>query len=168
MVAIPIKSDSALEDRFVTLWWLFGDMILFAYLIPMYTLVFYIVSEKETRTKESMRMMGLTDFPYWASWFCYYTIINTITALLSVAVLSINVINYSSKLYVFAFIWLFGEALFGEIIVIQSLFHKSKYAGIVASVIYMGLIFVNLPIDSSTDPKGLKWALSLIPQVNLY
>jgi len=93
-------------------------MILFAYLIPMYTVVFYIVSEKETRTKESMRMMGLTDLPYWASWLCYYTIINSITAFLSVAVLSINIINYSSKLYVFAFVWLFGEALFGEIIVI--------------------------------------------------
>lgn len=77
---------------------MFSNVILFAYLIPMYTMVFYIVKEKESRAKESMRMMGLTDFPYWASWFCYYTIINTITAISSVAVLSINVIIYSSKL----------------------------------------------------------------------
>jgi hypothetical protein len=62
----------------------------------MYTVVFFIVNEKEARTKESMRMMGLTDFPYWASWLCYYTIINTLTALLSVAILSINVFTYSS------------------------------------------------------------------------
>lgn len=93
-------------------------MILFAYLIPMYTMVFYIVKEKESRAKESMRMMGLTDLPYWASWFCYYTIINTFTALLSLAVLCINVISHSNKFYVFSFIWLYGESLFGQIMII--------------------------------------------------
>ena len=115
-----------------------------------------------------MRMMGLTDFPYWASWLCYYTIINTTTALLSVAVLSINVISYSSKFEVFGYIWLFGESLFGQIILIQALFKKSKYAGIVASVIYMVLILFNLLILSPTPPATLKWFLCLIPQVNLY
>lgn len=88
-------------------------MILLCYLVPIYTMVFYIVIEKESKAKESMRMMGLTDFPYWASWLCYYTIINTSTALICVAVLSINVISYSSKLQFFAFIWLFGESLYG-------------------------------------------------------
>jgi hypothetical protein len=45
---------------------------------------------------------------------------------------------------VFLMIWLFGEAVFGEIVLIQSLLTKSKYAGIIAAVIYFALSFVNL------------------------
>lgn len=85
-------------------------------------MVFFIVKEKEQRVKESMRMMGLTDFPYWLSWLCYYTILNTATATLAWSILSINVFVYSSQLYIFMWIWLYGMSLFGQIIFIQSLF----------------------------------------------
>jgi hypothetical protein len=54
-------------------------------------MVFFIVKEKEYRAKESMRMMGLSDVPYWLSWWVYYTLINTVTAFLAWLILSINV-----------------------------------------------------------------------------
>jgi arabinogalactan endo-1,4-beta-galactosidase len=34
----------------------------------MYRTVYRIVFEKFSKAKESMRMMGMSDFPYWASW----------------------------------------------------------------------------------------------------
>jgi hypothetical protein len=33
-----------------------------------------LVKEKELKLKEGMRMMGLRELPYWASWFSYYSI----------------------------------------------------------------------------------------------
>jgi hypothetical protein len=73
------------------LWSIFGDLLLLLYVLPVYNMVFFIVKEKEYRAKESMRMMGLSDAPYWLSWWVYYTLINTVTAFLAWLVLSINV-----------------------------------------------------------------------------
>ena len=83
------------------------------YILPVFTTVSLIVKEKESRAKESMRMMGMTDFPYWFSWFFYYSILNTIYSLIGWSVLCINVIGSSNPWYILLFIWLYGEAVFG-------------------------------------------------------
>ena len=97
-------------DRFALLWGrgIYADLILLLYVLPIYNLVFFIVKEKEHKAKESMRMMGLGDLPYWLSWLTYYTILNTVTALLAWLVLQINVFNYSQQIYIFLFMWLYG------------------------------------------------------------
>jgi len=77
-----------------------------------------IVKEKESRCKESMRMMGMNDFSYWLSWFVYYTILNTVIATVAWAVLLINVIKQGNIWFIYAYFWMFGEAVFGQIMVI--------------------------------------------------
>ncbi len=163
-----MQSNALIVDKFAVLWSILADLILLLYVIPVYNMVFFIVKEKEQRVKESMRMMGLTDLPYWLSWLCYYTIINTVTATLAWSILSINVFVYSTQFYIFMWIWLYGQSLFGQIIFIQSLFSKSKYAGIVATVVYFLCPFGNIPILSGTSPYWAKLVLSIIPQTNLY
>jgi hypothetical protein len=56
--------------------------------IPMvYRVSYRVVQEKELRTKEIMKMMGMRTFPYWASWFFFFTIVNTVISLLAVIIL---------------------------------------------------------------------------------
>ena len=59
-------------------------------------MTFKIVREKESRTKETMRIMGMKDLPYWMSWFVFYTLLNTIMTTLAWGILLINVVKYSS------------------------------------------------------------------------
>jgi len=73
----------------------FANLVSFLFILPVYNMVFFIVKEKEQRAKESMRMMGMTDLPYWLSWFVYYTMLNTVTAFLATITLSINCFYYS-------------------------------------------------------------------------
>jgi hypothetical protein len=73
----------------------FANLVSFLFILPVYNMVFFIVKEKEQRAKESMRMMGMTDLPYWLSWFVYYTMLNTVTAILATITLSINCFYYS-------------------------------------------------------------------------
>ena len=82
--------------------------VLIGFIPPVYNMVFKIVREKESRTKETMRIMGMTDMPYWFSWLAQYTVINTIVVLLSWGALMINVINYSQGWYILIFFWLYG------------------------------------------------------------
>ena len=131
--------------------------------MPVYNTVFLMVKEKETRTKESMKMMGLTFLPYWLSWFVFYSLQSTILSLVAWGMIMINVVNNSSPGYIFCFYWLFGQAVFGQIVVLQALFNKSKYAGLVSSLIYFGLSFIAFTLSTGT-PTGVAFALaSLIP-----
>jgi ATP-binding cassette subfamily A (ABC1) protein 3 len=62
------------------------------YILPVYRMLQRIVSEKESRARESMKMMGLGDMAYWLSWFTYYMVIVTVISTLSTIILAINVI----------------------------------------------------------------------------
>ena len=91
-----LPTDATIEDPFSSaLAVLMPLFLLLAYIPPVYNLTFKIVREKESRIKETMRIMGMTDLPYWMSWFVFYTIVNTIVTTLSWGILTINVIAYS-------------------------------------------------------------------------
>ena len=122
--------------------------MLFMYILPVFTIISLLVKEKESKARESMRMMGMTDLPYWLSWFVYYTILNTIFSLIAWGVLCINVIGFSNPWWVFLWIWLYGESIFGEIIFMQSLFSKAKFSGLISSVVYFTLVLANIPVQS--------------------
>ena len=116
-VVVPLPNATVQRDSFSQI--LSATLPLFLlsmYILPVYNMVFLIVKEKESKAKESMRMMGLTDLPYWLSWLVYYSIINTVISIIAWAVLEINVITASSPIYLFFFIWLYGQAVFGQII----------------------------------------------------
>ena len=82
--------------------------ILVMYIPPLYRTVYRIVAEKESRVKESMKMMGLKDTPYWMSWFCYYTIVNTIMSGLTFIILEVWVLPRTSPWIHFYAVWIFG------------------------------------------------------------
>jgi len=141
--------------------------LLLAFIPPVYNMTFKIVREKESRAKETMRIMGMTDLPYWLSWFVFYTIINTVVSTLALAMLLPAVITYSQPMYLWLFFWLFGEAVFGQIIFLQSMFSGSKYAGIVSTVLYFCGVLVNKVILDDGVTRGQKIFASLLPQVAL-
>jgi hypothetical protein len=83
-------------------------LLLLIFIPPVYNTIFLIVREKESRTKESMRMMGMNDSSYWLSWYVYYTLITTVIVLLAWGVLCINVIVYSNPFLILAFMFLYA------------------------------------------------------------
>jgi ABC-2 family transporter protein len=65
--------------------------------LPVYNMVFLLVKEKESKTRETMKIMGLSELPYWGSWFAYYTIVNTAISFIAWCILIINVIVISGR-----------------------------------------------------------------------
>lgn len=63
-----------------------------------------------------MRMMGMGDGAYWLSWFVFYSVLCTVISTIAWAVLIINVFKESNLFYIWLYFWLFGEAIFGQII----------------------------------------------------
>ena len=126
-------------------------------------MTFKIVREKESRTKETMRIMGMTDLPYWMSWLVFYSVVNTVVSTLAWAMLLPKIITYSRPFYLWLFFWLYGEAVFGQIIFLQSMFTGSKYAGIVSTIIYFCGVLVNKAIVAASATRLQKLFASLLP-----
>ena len=132
MIHVPVKTSRYNDDSFaegVTELWNF--LVLFLFLAPLYRLVYNTVREKETRIREAMKIMGLTDAPYWLSWMAYYTIINTIQSI-GMLILLLKVFVYSNKMIIFIHLWLFGMTMLGYSIFIGAFFRSGRTAAIVA------------------------------------
>jgi len=110
-------------------------------------------------------MMGLTDLPYWLSWFSYYIIIITILAFF-MTLLMIPMLS-SNKFLLFVYFWLYGMALFSYSIFIAAFFSNGKVASIAGSLI---LFFSAFLIQVVADPEGnvgAKHFFSIFPIVTI-
>ena len=136
MAVLPMKSNNYVKDDF-------GEVIqqtlpiflLLMYLVPVFRLISRIVTEKETKAREGMKMMGLTDFPYWLSWFVYYFLLMTIISLVSLLLVARNVFEFSDKGFIFLFFWLYGASMFGFALLVSSMFSRARVASISGSPI---------------------------------
>ena len=110
-------------------------------------------------------MMGMGSMAYWLSWYFYYSIISTVIVLLAWGVLMINCIVYTNPFLVLCFLFLYAQSVFGQIVVLQSLFEKSKFSGIIGSLIYFGCSMLGIPVQQSSASEAYKTGLSIFPQV---
>ncbi|CDW85159.1 abc transporter family protein [Stylonychia lemnae] len=166
MSIVPFKADEYIKDDYGTvLSVVLAYYLLLMYIIPVYRLIQKIVAEKESKARESMRMMGLTDFSYWLSWFTYYFLIVTIISALCIIILSINVFKYSDRAYIFLYFWVYGMSLFGFCIFLQSFFSTARVAAITGTLAYFCTWFVSQAVADpsvSTLSKNLASLLSTV------
>ena len=153
MTFVPLKADEYVSDDFsLVLEDMLPFFLLLIYILPVYRLISNIVAEKESKARESMKMMGLSDFSYWLSWWTYYFIVVTVISGLCLGVLSINVLENSDRGIIFLFLWIYGNSLFGLCLLVQSFFSKARVAAITGTLIYFGTSFVNQAVaDPNVD-----------------
>ena len=140
---------------------MFSFFLILVYIIPVNRMITRIVNEKESKIRESMLMMGLTDTPYWLSWLAYYTVINSVLTLIVFGILAFNVITNTSKVILFITLWLYGMSLFGFIMFIQAFFSKARTAAIVGTVLYFFSMFIDMLANSITVSEYRKILLSI-------
>ena len=138
-------------------------MLLVIFIPPVYNTVFMLVREKETRMKETMRMIGMTDRAYWFSWYIHYSLITVIVAALACCVLLINVLERSSPFAFLIMLVCYAQAIFAQVVCISTLLESSKNSGLIGSLVYFGLSLVSFPITQETVPEAVKVCFSVIP-----
>ena len=117
-MVVPMRMPPWQRDDFaILLPEIFDAFIIVLYIPILYRTMYRIVAEKESKAKESMRMMGLKDFPYWASWYMYYTFVNMAIVSINCFITSKWVFYHTHWTIIFTTLWLFGQSLFGLIMV---------------------------------------------------
>jgi len=142
---------------------LLAFFIFLIFIVPLYRLVYRIVNEKETRARESMKMMGLTDSSYWLSWFTYYLLVVTFIALLSMQMLKGLV--KTEPAIIFLVFWMYGMSLFGYALIFQTFFKKARTAAGVTITVYFVFSFFDGLVREPAVSKDVKMFASILSQV---
>lgn len=162
-VLVPMSSQQYVQDDFTQALNLMAFFMFLMFIVPVYRLAYRIVNEKETRARESMKMMGLTDTSYWLSWLAYYACVVFGISLISTFILAS--LAKSDSLLVFLLFFIFGLSLFGYAVIIQSLFNKaSTAAGVTATVYFVSSFFDGL-VNQPSSSHFAKTMASLLPPV---
>lgn len=147
MLSAPMPATFGSEDSFAeVISGVLPFLLLLIFIPSVYNTVYLIVREKESRIKESMRMMGMKDTAYWLSWYVYYTAISTLMVFFAWLVLLINVIGNSNSFLVLIFFLMYAQAVYAQILFISTFFESSKYSNIVGALIYFAFQLLGIPV----------------------
>ena len=141
MIICPKKYDKYIKDPFANnLGILLGFFSLIAYALPLTINIYRVVKEKETKSKEGMKIMGLTELIYFLSNFIIYFVKNLFYAGFITLVLSFALKKFG-KLYIFVVYFLYGLVIFSLIFFFQSFLERTRIAIIVSLLIYSLMYF---------------------------
>ena len=163
-VFVPMHGIKYLDDPFMSN---FGGLASFFWfitsLVPVCRMISKVVTEKETKVRESMKMMGLKDTPYWLSWFIMYSLIYLVIAGVC-TIISFGIFTLSSKTIVFLLFYLYGQSCLAFSVLMSSLFNRSKTAVLVGMLVFFVSYFSMLSVTSNTS-EGTLMGMSVLNTV---
>jgi ATP-binding cassette subfamily A (ABC1) protein 3 len=119
-----------------------GLLYCLAFVWPVTRLVKVFVEEKESRIREGMTMMGLRVSALWLSWMITYSLIFAVMALATVLLTLDSVYEYSSRMLIFAFFWMFAMTVLAFCFMVSTFFDRASVASICAA---LGMLFIFFP-----------------------
>ena len=141
-------------------------IIIIAYMSPLSLYVYRIVEEKEAKTKEGMKIMGLGESEYFLSYFIQYTTTSFFVSLINSFLLS-EVFKMIPWYYLFIMIFLFSLNIFALIYLFQSFMDKTRICIVLSLIIYFIMYCLSLSCMQDKTPFIIKGALSIFPTVCL-
>jgi len=115
---------------------------MFTFLIPLYYIVSKLAEEKESKSREGMKMMGLRDATYFFSWFIFYAAVIFVMSAIMMGMIGINVFNHSNDFLVFLMFFVYGLSLFGFAVVVVSIVSSQRSAATVATLFHLITYFL--------------------------
>jgi len=134
-------------------------------LLPYLRFMNGILTEKEKKIREGMRIMGLKNRAFYLSWFITYFIVFTIISILCSIVLNI-LFKLSSWGLIFLWHWEYSMTLMAMGFLITTFFSKAKVGNVAGFVIALFFGFLQSAANSDTS-SGVLFAISFAPQTSL-
>jgi ABC-type transport system involved in multi-copper enzyme maturation permease subunit len=124
-----------------------------------------VVTEREAGTVELMKGLGLRESAYWSAWLLHYSLVTALIALAATLICRTNVIPYSSPSLIFAYLYLYGLALFGYGVFMSSLFSSARIASVIANLLYFFSFFCDYAVQSPYQAQWQKILASFLPSI---
>lgn len=145
--------------------------MLFAWLFPVAMTVRAVVREKETRLKEFMKMMGVSEGLLRLSWFLHSTFILLISVIGITLLLKCGgVLPATDWLILFLFLTLYAVVMLSYSFLVSVFFNNANLAACVAALLYFLVLFAHVTIVpnlNSLSPVVIGLSVSCIEWVNV-
>ncbi|XP_069795195.1 retinal-specific phospholipid-transporting ATPase ABCA4 isoform X1 [Narcine bancroftii] len=145
---------------------------------PMFTVLSWIYSvsmtvksivlEKEMRLKETMKIMGVTNWVHWVTWFIdSFLPMTASTVLVTVVIMRGNVLHYSNPFLLFVFLLVFTIATIMQCFLLSVFFSKANMAAACSGIIYFTLYLPHILCYAWQDrmTRNMKLAASILSPV---
>ena len=165
---VPMKYKNYREDLFGAVVGFLGPFfIIVAYMGHLCIYVYRMVLEKETKAKEGMKIMGLTDGIYFLSYFLQYFVISLFDSLINAAIFRYLFTRIPFLVFFFIFL-LFSLNVFSLAYFCQSFINKAKESLILSMLIYFVMFFLSMLVINDDASYNMKIGLSIFPPVTIY
>jgi ATP-binding cassette subfamily A (ABC1) protein 3 len=121
-----------------------------------------ILGEKETKTREMLRVMGVSNGALMGSWYVMYGQIYFAMALLA-AFISRGLFPNSAFGLLFLFFYIFFLSFLSLAYFLSAFFSKAKVGSVVCTVFYFAGWFLSLLANSASATASSKAAICLLP-----
>jgi len=149
--ALPMPVGGKVVDGFYELIALaFPLVFIVAFLYTQKKVLNELISEKETKVRESLRMLGVRSFAIISSWFVTYGVIFAALCAIFAILASFYVFPGSSLTLIFIFFWLWCMSFLAFAWFIHCFFNQSRTGGIVGMII----MFAQWIVYSSQNRQG--------------
>ncbi|XP_071958195.1 phospholipid-transporting ATPase ABCA3-like [Antedon mediterranea] len=160
----PYRSDPFI----LTIQFILPLLLIFAFIYSAGTIVKELVIEKETRLKESMKMMGLANWIHWLAWFVKtYSFLLISIILIVILFKAGKIFEYSNGfiLLLYFMCWAFANTMWNFMI---SVFFSRSRLGFIFGLLLWYLSYLPLQfLDYTKTSASLKTFSSLLPNTNM-
>jgi ABC-type Na+ transport system ATPase subunit NatA len=161
----PFPISGFNEDRFYTL---IKDVV------PMYFILTFLytqkkvinemIEEKESKVRESLRMLGTLNAALIGSWYITYSVIFAVLCGIFTIVASLKVFAYTSVSVLFVFFWTWCMSFVAFGFFVQAFFDKARTGGIVGMLGSFSQWVLFTGITSNLQPtRSVMFLLMLLP-----
>ena len=138
--------------------------IVIAYMCPLCLYIYRIVGEKENKSKEGMKIMGLGEGTYFLSYFIQYIVIALFDSIINGLLMS-ALFKKIPFIFLFLLLFLWSLDVFALIFFFQSFIDKTRVALILSLLIYFVMFFLSMACMNENGDKAIKIILSIFPPV---
>lgn len=139
--------------------------ILFIFLTPYFYLVTKIAAEKESKAREGMKMMGLSDSTYYVSWLILYSAISVLISAVITVMTALGVFINVNLLLLFSFFFIYSMTFFGWAFLIVAFLPTPRSSGIAAVLIAIISYNMMAILRDPTTPANVQYGMSILPNV---
>ncbi|GMF31471.1 unnamed protein product [Phytophthora lilii] len=149
----------------------FPIFFILTYLHPLSKILVGLMSERETRSRELMKILGVKESSIVISWYITYIVILFVSCVLQTLVAVAKLFPNTNAVLLFLFFFLFSLSVLGFAFMISSMFSKSRtgvYVGFITFFIMYGVTgaFNDSSSESSKNIACLLAPVGLVFGVN--
>ncbi|OQS02783.1 ATP-binding Cassette (ABC) Superfamily [Thraustotheca clavata] len=164
VMAYPSQAYTA-SPFFSTAGGYFSFVFVVSYVQLVTGIVVVLVKEKETKSREMMKIIGVSDTSIIASWYITYGVILLVAAILQTIAASLSLFSHSQVIVLFIFFFLFALSVVAFGFLVSTFFSKPRTGAFVAIISFLLLFLISEAFTSSTAENVKTWGCLASPVI---